>query len=176
MKKYLVAFMAAVTLAIPGFAQTSPELDPAVVTAVKEMMAAMKIRDVMVATMQQMQQTMPQAMHNSTAQMINGNPTMSAERKQQALAQSEKDAPKIQALVQALFSDPSLLDDILAEMVPLYASSYSVDEIHQLSTFYQSPVGQKMLATTPKLMGQMMEITNRVMIPRMQKLKDQAAK
>jgi hypothetical protein len=176
MKKYLIAFAAALTLAIPCFAQTVPALDPAVVTAVKEMMAAMKVRDVMAAGMQQMQQTMPQAMRNSTAQMVNGNPTMSAERKQQALAQFEKDWPKVQAEMQALFSDASLLDDMLAEMVPLYASNYSVDEIHQLSAFYQSPVGQKMLATTPKLMGQMMEISNRVIVPRIQKLMAQTAK
>jgi hypothetical protein len=49
-----------------------------------------------------------------------------------------------------------------------------VDEIHQMSAFYQSPVGQKMLATTPKLMSEMMAINNRVVIPRIQKLMAQA--
>jgi hypothetical protein len=176
MKKYLLALAVAATLATPGFAQTAPAIDPAVVPAVKEMMAAMKVRDVMLATMQQMRQAMPQAMFNSATQTINANPTMSAERKQQALAQLEKDAPKMRADMDALLSDPSLIDDMLAEMVPLYASAYTVDEIHQLSAFYQSPVGQKMLATAPRLMGQVMEISNRIMMPRFQKLMAEKAK
>jgi hypothetical protein len=174
MKKHLIAFAAAVSLAVPCFAQTAPALDPAVVQAVKEMMSAMKVRDVMASSMQQMQQAMPAAMRSSTAQMINGNPAMSAERKQQALAQFDKEWPKIQAQMLVLFADPTLMDDLMAEMVPLYANNYSVDEIHQMSAFYQSPVGQKMLATTPKLMSEMMAINNRVVIPRIQKLMAQA--
>jgi hypothetical protein len=64
---------------------------------------------------------------------------------------------------------------MLAEMVPLYADTYTLDEIRQLSAFYASPLGQKMLANMPKLMSRSMEISNRVMMPRMQKMMAQSA-
>jgi hypothetical protein len=169
MKKYLLALALAATLATPCFAQTTTALDPATVSAVNDMLTAMKARDVMQATMQQMQQAVPQAMLNAERQAVNSNPKLSADDKQKALDKIEKGAPKRMAEMQALLSDPSLIDAILAEMVPLYAGAYTVDEIHQLSAFYQSPIGQKMLANQPKLASQVMEISNRVMMPRIQK-------
>jgi hypothetical protein len=69
----------------------------------------------------------------------------------------------------AVFSDPTLVDDMLAEMVPLYAETYTLDEIRQLTAFYASPLGQKMQANMPALMNRSMEISQRVMMPRVQK-------
>jgi hypothetical protein len=69
----------------------------------------------------------------------------------------------------ALFSDPTLVDDMIAEMVPLYAETYTLDEIRQLTAFYASPLGQKMQANMPALMSRSMEISQRVMMPRIQK-------
>jgi hypothetical protein len=69
-----------------------------------------------------------------------------------------------------MISDPALLDEIIAEMVPLYANTYSVAEIRQLAAFYQSPVGQKMLASMPKLMSEGLVISNRIIGPRVGKI------
>jgi hypothetical protein len=55
---------------------------------------------------------------------------------------------------------------MVALMVPLYASTYTVDEIRQLTAFYDSPLGQKMVAKSPELMDRSMQAAYKLMMPR----------
>jgi hypothetical protein len=50
-----------------------------------------------------------------------------------------------------------------------------LDEIRQLSAFYMSPLGQKMLNSMPTVMSRSMEIANRVLMPRVQNMVAQSA-
>jgi hypothetical protein len=82
--------------------------------------------------------------------------------------------------MQGVLNDPTMIDDILAETVPLYARTFSADEIKQMTAFYRTPVGAKMLATMPQLMSQGMQIGQQVVMrrvgPLMQKLQPQEGK
>jgi hypothetical protein len=71
--------------------------------------------------------------------------------------------------MQKVFTDPTLVDDMIAEMVPIYAETYTLDEIRQLTAFYASPLGQKLQAKMPELMSRSMQISQRVLMPRIQK-------
>jgi hypothetical protein len=179
MKKYLAAATCAIVVACaPAFAQaaaTATSADPAVVEATRQMMASMKMRDVMLASMQQMARQVPAQLKAGLSTTIANNPRMSEQQKAEAQKKLDEALPAITAQMQALLSDPSLVDDMMAEIVPLYAETYTLDEIHQLSAFYASPVGQKMLAKMPTLMTRSMEIGNRVMMPRIQKMMQQTA-
>ena len=42
-------------------------------------------------------------------------------------------------------------DELIDLVVPIYDKYYARDEIHDLTTFYQSPVGQKTIKVLPKL-------------------------
>jgi hypothetical protein len=106
---------------------------------------------------------------------VEGDTTLSPQKKQEAMAKVESMLPRIAAEASELFNDPTLIDEILAEMVPLYARIYTVDEIHQLSAFYQTPLGQKMLASIPAIATESMAIGNRVTMPRIQKMMARAA-
>jgi len=173
-KKHVAALASAFALlSLPLFAQAAPAADPATVEATRQMLNAMKVRDLTAQSMRQAEQVMPQQMRASVMQMIQSDTTTTPEQKKEALARFEKALPSMTAATHAFFSDPKLVDEMVAEMVPLYANTYTVDEIRQLSAFYQSPLGQKMLASMPKLMAQSMEISNRIMMPRMQKLMGQ---
>lgn len=174
MKKHLAALACATAfLSFPAFVQAAPASDPATVAATRQMLSAMKVRDLTMQSLRQAEQAMPQQMRAMVTQMIQGDATTTPAQKQQALDKFEKTLPRVSAAVHELLSDPKLVDQMVDEMVPLYADTYTVDEIRQLSAFYQSPLGQKMLANMPKLMAQSMEISNRVMMPRMQKLMTQ---
>jgi hypothetical protein len=83
-----------------------------------------------------------------------------------ALERAEKAVPGVITAVHNVLTDPALMEEIIAEMVPLYARTYTADEIRQLSAFYQAPLGQKMLRTLPQLSAESMKISNRVMVPR----------
>jgi hypothetical protein len=176
MKKYLAIFAATVTLAAsPAFAQNAAPMDPATVAATKQMIEAMHIRDVMIISFQQVLTALPERMRAALTKMINDDPKASPEHKRKALANLDEELPKMVSQLHSTFSDPTLVDDMIAEIIPLYARTYTVSEIQQLSAFYQSPLGQKMLANMPKLMVDSMEITNRLMLPRLQKAMNETA-
>ena len=173
MKKSLAAFASAVVLCCaPAFSQAAAPVasaDPAVVAATKDMLAAMKVRDMMTKTMAQMAQQMPAQGRMAAASAINADPKLSPEQKAEQLKKAEVDIQKASAQMQKVFGDPTLVDDMIAEMVPIYAETYTLDEIRQLTAFYASPLGQKLQAKMPELMSRSMQISQRVMMPRIQK-------
>lgn len=175
MKNTIAAFVTIFALTgAPAFAQTAPVADPAAIAAVREMLDAMNYRQMFLASIQQVSQTFPATMRSMSENMAARNPKMTAEEKAKMAAQIEKSIPATTAAFSALMSDPTLIDEMIAATVPLYANAYTVDEIHQLSAFYQSPLGRKMQANTPKLMADSIAISHRVLGPRIAKMVDQS--
>jgi hypothetical protein len=177
-KKSLAAIASAlaVTCACTAFAATpAPSADPAVVAATKQMLASMKMRDVMLASMRKMDEQMPALLKASVSAEIDNDPDLTAAQKLDAHKKLEAALPKIVAEMHATLTDPALVDNILTEIVPLYAEIYTLDEIRQLSAFYMSPLGQKMLNSMPTVMSRSMEIANRVLMPRVQNMVAQSA-
>ena len=53
--------------------------------------------------------------------------------------------------------------DLMKDAPVVYARHFTADELHQLSAFYQTPVGAKALRELPKVMGEfMVSVTPRV--------------
>jgi hypothetical protein len=171
MKKFVLALSAAATFAaFPSFALAAPSVDPQAATAVKAMFNAMEMRKNMNAMYAQMQQAMPAMMRQQLGGMIQADPKLDAQQKQEAMAKVEQSLPHMSQSLAKIFSDPALIDAMIDEMVPLYANNYTVAEIKQLTAFYQSPVGRKMMTLTPKLATEGMAAAQRVMMPRVAKL------
>ncbi|KUJ83054.1 hypothetical protein AVO43_10960 [Microbulbifer sp. ZGT114] len=64
-------------------------------------------------------------------------------------------------------------DSLRAEIAELYLDYYSVEEMRTLTTFYNSPTGKKLLAVTPDLTGQLLQLVQlRIQdnLPRLQEL------
>jgi hypothetical protein len=173
MKKTFAAIASAFVLTCaPGFsfaAAPMPSADPAVVAATKQMFAAMKVREMMTGMMMHMEQQVPVQTRTMLTTTITGNPNLTPAEKAEQLKKVDEAVQAAVTQSHALFSDPTLVDDMIAEMVPLYAETYTLDEIRQLTAFYASPLGQKMQANMPALMNRSMEISQRVMMPRIQK-------
>ena len=173
MKKPLAAIASAFILSCaPAFSLAAapvPSADPAVVAATRDMLAAMKVREMMTGMLARMEQQMPAQMRSTMTASINGNPNLDAAQKAEQLKKLDEATQAAAAQAHTLFADPTLVDDMLAEMVPLYADTYTLDEIRPLTAFYTSPIGQKMQAKMPELMSRSMEISQRVMMPRIQK-------
>jgi hypothetical protein len=170
-KKHLAAFAAAISLTCAGaYAQTAPAIDPAAAVAARELMDVLRTREMMTISMQQAEQQFPKQVEAMAGQALDTNPNITAEQKAEARARLEKTLPLMSAELHKVLSDPTLLDQMQAEILPLYAQTYTVDELHQLAAFYKSPLGQKTLASMPKLMAASMEINNRVMLPRLKQM------
>jgi hypothetical protein len=171
MKTSLAAIASALVFSLSASVQAAPlaSADPAVVAATKQMFVAMKVRESMSAMMASMEQQMPAQMRAGAAAAINADASLSPQQKTEQLKKLDDAMQGATAQAHALFTDPTLVDDMIAEMVPLYAETYTLDEIRQLSAFYASPLGQKMQANMPMLMQRSMQISQRVMMPRIQK-------
>lgn len=61
-------------------------------------------------------------------------------------------------LVRMLAEKMSGASGMVARMAPLYAESYTHEEIRQLLAFYQSPVGRKTVSLMPRLMARSQRI------------------
>lgn len=162
MKKILASIFTALSLvAAPVFAQSAP-VDPAAIAATQELFEAMHYRAMMGGMMQQMTQHMGASMRAGAEAAIENNPKLDAAGKKKALAEMNAELPGIVSKMDALLNDPSLIDEILTETVPLYAREFTPAEIGQIAAFYRSPIGAKMLAVTPKLMGEGMQLGQQI--------------
>ena len=179
MKKLLAAVAVSAAFAgIPSFAMaqaTAPAaatatVDPQTTAAVKQMLDAMEVRKMLVASFAEMQKTLPQMMRAQVTAVINADTSLDAAKKQEAMAKVEQILPGAVEAIAKVFRDPALIDEMMAEMVPLYANNYTTAEIKQLTAFYATPLGRKMLALTPRLSAESMAIGQRLVAPRLNTL------
>jgi hypothetical protein len=171
MKKFVLALSAAAAFAAsPSFVLAAPAADPQTTAAVKQMLDAMEMRKNMLAMYAEMQKAMPAILRQQAVGMIQADPKLNAEQKKEAVAKVDKMLPGVSQSVGKIFNDPTLVDEMITEMVPLYANNYTTAEIKQLTAFYQTPVGRKMMALAPKLSAEGMAIGQRVVTPRLGKL------
>lgn len=176
MKKSLAAIATVIAFSCgSAFSQSIPTLDPAAVEAAKQLLQVIKARELMLSSIQQMEQRMPEQMRASVAGIVQNDTSMSAQQKREAMASIERVIPPMVAQLHGVLADPVLIDEIMVEMVPVYVQNYTVDEIKQLTALYQTPLGQKILASMPKIAAQSMDISTRVMMPRVQKIMAQMA-
>lgn len=172
MKKIIATVLTSLTLAAgtPALAQNVAQNgapDPAVVAAVKEMFASMHQREMLVKMMQQMSQSVGANIRNNTENAIKNNPNMDIIAKEQARADMEAKLPATVAAMQQFFNDPGLIDELVDATVPIYAREFTVDEVKQIAAFYRTPVGAKMLAMAPKLMGEGMQLSQQIVARRL---------
>jgi hypothetical protein len=180
MKKILVAACFALSLALPSIvfaqsAQSAAPIDPDSAAAVKELLVAMHYRDTMNLMVEQMQKALPAMQLQSETASINANKAFTEEQKSQAIAKAQSNAEQRAAMLGATF-DQALMEELVAELVPLYARNFTAAEIRQMAAFYNTPVGTKMMRVMPQLAGELMQISQRVIMPRFKMAMEKAAK
>ncbi len=50
------------------------------------------------------------------------------------------------------------LQELVDQMVPVYAKYYTLDDLKAVNAFYETPAGQRVLAATPQIMHESMQI------------------
>jgi uncharacterized protein len=161
--------------AVPAAASAPAAIDPATDKAVRELLAAMKFRDQLNAAFASMQKNIPTMILQMATASINANTALSDVERKAALDRAAKGVPDAVTAVTATVSDPKLIDDMITEIVPLYARHFTVTEIKAMTVFYKSPAGSKMLQTMPRVTQESMQISQKVLMPRIQKYVDKVA-
>lgn len=149
-------------------AVTAP--DPATAKAVRELLDSMNYRKLVGDAFSKMAAQMPQMMRSGAEAAVRGTPNLSDAERAKRLAEVDKRLANVGPMMTQLFNDPTLVDDMIEEIVPLYARHFTADEMRQLAAFYRTPVGAKALEKMPQLMGEGMRIGQKVVEPRVQKL------
>lgn len=166
----LVALACAGAHAADAKAPAAAAVDQKASTAARELLEAMNYRVTTAAAMKQMTANMPAMMRSGAENSIRNNPNLSDKEKTDKLAEVDRMVPKAVAAVTKVLEDPKVADEMMAEVVPLYARYFSVDEMKQLAAFYRTPAGKKSLQVMPQLMGEGMQIGQRVIGPRINKV------
>jgi len=135
--------------------------------AVKELLDAMDFRTMMIASFTEMEKALPQMMRDQMAAVMDADPTVGAEEKKAALAKVEQVLPGASQAISSLFKDPALIDEMMAEIAPLYFKNYTVAELHELTAFYRTPLGRKVVALSPRLSTESMAAGQRIVAPRL---------
>ncbi len=177
MKHFLRSLtIVAAVAAAPSFAvaQTAPApvaaaaaASPQANAAVKELLDAMDVRKMMAASFAEMEKALPQMMRAQMTAVINADPGADAEKKKAALAKVEQVLPVASQAINRMFKDPALIDEMMVEIAPLYARNYTVAELKELTAFYRTPLGRKMMALSPRLSAESMAIGQRIVAPRL---------
>jgi len=167
--------LVAAVAAAPSFAvaQTAPApatttaASPQANAAVKELLDAMDVRKMMVASFTEMEKALPQMMRAQMTAVINADPGADAEKKKAALVKVEQVLPVASQAINRMFKDPALIDEMMVEIAPLYTKNYTVAELKELTAFYRTPLGRKMLALSPRLSAESMAVGQRIVAPRL---------
>jgi hypothetical protein len=177
MKKIVLAACLAFAFTLPSaYAQSAAPIDPDTAAAVKELIEVMHMRDSILQTMAQMQKNMPAMMLQGATAAIKNNPKTTDAQKEEAIAKAAKEIPQMAATMNATLSDPAMWDEMLVEFVPLYARHFTAAELREMAAFYRTPVGMKVIATMPQLAGESMQISQKVMLPRLNALMEKVVK
>ena len=140
--------------------------------AVKELLVAMNFKKMMSQTAAALLQSMPQIME----QMFLASETMSVEQKAEAIKLEAKSRDDTTKSMIEVYNDPQIVQGMEDIMARFYGSNFQVDEIKAITSFYNSPVGKKMLVTQPQFMQQVMPEIMSLITPRMQALMGKKAK
>lgn len=168
-----VAFAQKVAAPVPA-APPAAAANPAALAAANDMLTAMNYRAVAQGMFAQMRHNMPIMMRQGAMNSITNNSKMSDAQKKDALDKMEKQLPAAVTAVDGVFNDPALLDTMLRETANLYARHFTADELRQITAFYKTPVGVKMLASMPQLMTESMQMGQRIVMPRIQAVMQKA--
>jgi hypothetical protein len=127
MRRAIIAFFAAAFFAAsPAWAQTSagPPPPPENVAAARQLIQVMRATD-------QFKAILPTIIQGLRPAVVQGRPEM------------EKDFDTIMPII--INGATQHLNELADKLADIYASNFSVDEIHDLIAFYHTPTGQKLL-------------------------------
>ena len=131
MRQAIIAVLAAAFFAIsPLQAQTQPTLPPPAdsLAAARELIQVMKATD-------QFKALLPIILHGLKPAFVQGRPEM------------EKDFDAILPAINEVAM--RRVNELAEALAVIYASNFTVGEIHDLAAFYRSPTGQKFLTQQP---------------------------
>ncbi|MDP9291454.1 MAG: DUF2059 domain-containing protein, partial [Verrucomicrobiota bacterium] len=136
----------------PAPVKVTPELR----AAIKELLTVTHAKEGLRNAYQLVAQSLPTQMAQAFTAAIQQNPGLTDENKKQVRERLSKSFEASVKEAMAVLQDPKLIDDAIENIYPIYASYFTLDEIKQLTAFYNSPVGAKSMKVMPQVSNESM--------------------
>jgi uncharacterized protein len=124
---------------------------------------------------EQMQQSllvqMQQQMQPLITQMVEDTEDLSPAETEAAIAQISSTVAALLARFSAAIQEEVTYEDVLENVYyPAYAQHFTEEDLRGLIAFYQTPLGEKLVAVTPDLLQTTMQLSSELYLPRMFKV------
>ena len=144
--------------------------------AIKELLEITHVRDSLRKTYQTVGQNLPQQMAQAMNRSIEENVSLSAEQKQQVRERMNKSFEGAVKEAMQIVQDPKVVDDTVERVYPIYAKAFTPAEIRQITAFYKTPIGGKVISTMPQVFNESLQAGFALFQPRMNALMDKTLK
>ncbi len=113
---------------------------------------------------------LPKVLGRGAEQVVGSKPNLTDEQRKAEMANVDRRMPGVTVALQKELNDPKLVDQLYNQLVPLYASHFTADEVKALTAFYRSPAGKKSMEVMPALMGESAEVAKKLVQERAKRL------
>ena len=144
--------------------------------AIKELLDITHVRESLKRTYLSMGQSLPQQMAQAMNRSIEDNASLSAEQKQQVRERMNKSFEGAVKEAMQIVQDPKVVDDTLEKVYPIYAKAFTPAEIRQITAFYKTPIGGKVITTMPQVFNDTLVVGFSVFQPRLNAVMDKTLK
>jgi hypothetical protein len=150
----------------PAPAPPPVTVTPETRAAIKDLLDAMNTREALTQAFGQIAQTLAPRMGEAMNRQIEVYPNLSPEQKLKV--RQGMNAPFEAAVKESagIITNPKLVDDTIEKMIPIYASHFTMTEIKELTAFYRSALGNKMLTTLPQVSAESLQAGVQIFSPR----------
>jgi len=89
---------------------------------------------------------------------LTGMEKLMTQMKTQMLGALQKQLPDVPQDFWDRFAQKMDMRDLLEKVIPVYDKHYTLEDLRAVNAFYESPAGQKVLATLPQVMQESMKV------------------
>lgn len=144
--------------------------------AIKELLEITNVRDSLRMTYMAIGQNLPQQMAQVMNRSIQDNVSLTTEQKRQVRERMNKSFEGVVKEAMQIVQDPKVVDETIERLYPLYAKAFTPAEIRQITAFYKTPVGGKVIGTMPQVFNESLQAGFALFQPRMNALMDKTLK
>lgn len=171
-RRLVIGVSLAVCCALPVHAAELPADKKA---AIKELLDTMNLKAMVPQMVMMVQMQMGQMLPAAMMQRIDGDKKLSDEEKAKRKAKLQAEFPKIG---ESLRTDMAKIDfgGIIEDSIyTIYGKHFEAKEIRDVTAFYRTPTGQKMLKLTPQITAESMQLTSEKIMPKLLESADAAS-
>lgn len=161
MKKVVGLVLLLMVTMAPLTAQSAGDDTPATKEDIQQLFATMHIREMMRNLMGTMAKQQKQMVHDALKKKM---PDM-----------NQKDLDRIDVMFDEVMKDVDS-DAMLDDMIPVYQRHLTKVDVEAMSTFYQTPTGQKLLRQQPQMTAEAIQAVQPRMEKMMERVMDEAEK